>query len=193
MICRRKGKGPCFALKGDNRYHAIIGAKKCYAVCPSDTAIALAALGAEIMVRGPAKSRKVPVEKFFTPMGNSLERGELVTGISIPRPPEGARQVFAKFTERNPIDFAIVSVAAVIGIKDGICENASIVLGGLAPVPYRAKEAEQVLVGRTIDTGAAEESAETAISGARPLSGNAYKVDVARTMVKRAILHKGQP
>ena len=188
MICRRKGKGPCFAVKGDNRYHAILGARNCFAVCPSDTAIALAALGAEIVVRGVKASRKVPMGEFFTPMGNCLKQGELVTGISIPRPPEGARQVFLKFTERDPIDFAVVSVAAIINIEGGVCRNASIVLGGVAPLPYRAEKAEQVLQGRSVNRESAIESAEAAVSGVKPLSGNSYKVDVAKALLRRAIL-----
>ena len=192
MVCRRKGRGPCFALKGDNRYHAILGAKTCFAVCPSDTAIALTALGAEIRVRGRVSSRRVPVDKFFTPMGNCLKQGEMVSGINIPRPPKGARQVFIKFTERSPVDFATVSVASVINIKDGVCKNARIVLGGVAPVPYRTEKAERILEGRPINREIAVESAEAALSGAKPLSGNAYKVDVARTLVRRAILNNNQ-
>ena len=189
MICRRKGKGPCFAVRGDNRYNAILGAKTCFAVSPSDMATALAALGAEIVIKGQGPLRKIPVEKFYTPQGNCLEQGEMVTGVDIPTQPEGARQVFIKFTERNPIDFAIVSVAAVIDMKDDVCDKARIVLGGVAPTPYRAKKAEQVLSGSLVDERSAAESSEAAVSDTKPLSENAYKVDLARTLVRRAILN----
>jgi xanthine dehydrogenase YagS FAD-binding subunit len=192
MMCHRKGKGPCFAIKGDNRYNAILGAKKCFAVCPSDTAIALTALGAEIVISGKEPSRRTTVEKFFTPIGNCLKQGELVTRIEIPRPPESSAQRFIKFTQRKPIDFAIVSVAAVIDMNNGLCANASIVLGGVAPIPYRAQNAEQILKGRPIDGESVAKSADAAVSEAKPLRGNAYKVEVAKTLVKRAILNAEQ-
>jgi len=102
MLCLRKGSGPCHAVKGDNRYHAVMGAKKCFAVCPSDTAIALSALQAHIEVVGEKGSRTLPVEEFFTPLGNALGPDELVREIRIPVPPPMCRQAFLKFTERIP-------------------------------------------------------------------------------------------
>ncbi len=192
MICRRKGKGPCFAINGDNRYSAILGAKTCFAVCPSDTAIALSALEAKIKIAGASGTRSVPIGDFFTPLGNSLKQDELVTEVRIPNPPQGCRQRFLKFTLREPVDFAIVSVASVITIKDGLCRDIRIVLGGVAPMPLRAKGAEHVIKGKPLNPATAEDAARAAVSSAKPLSRNAYKVEITKVLVKRAILSKGR-
>jgi xanthine dehydrogenase YagS FAD-binding subunit len=188
LLCRRKGTGPCHAVKGDNRYHAIMGGKGCFAVCPSDTAIALSALQAEITIVGPKGARRVPVLGFFTPLGNCLEQNELVTEIRIPYPPQGCRQAFLKFTLRKPIDFAIASVATAITIDEGQCTDARIVLGAVAPVPLRAEGAEQIIKGKPLDAKTAEEAAQASVLGARALSGNAYKIEITKVLVKRALL-----
>jgi xanthine dehydrogenase YagS FAD-binding subunit len=188
MICRRKGKGPCFAIKGDNRYNAIMGAKSCFAVCPSDTAIALSSLKAEIKIEGKSGARSVPVADFYTPLGNILKKDELITEITVPCPPEGCRQKFLKFTQRESVDFSIVSVASVITLKDGICVDASITLGGVAPMPFRAEGAEKAITGMPVNESNAEAASEAAVINAMPLSRNAYKVEITKTLVKRAIM-----
>ncbi len=188
MLCLRKGVGPCHAVKGDNRYHAVMGAKKCFAVCPSDTAIALSALRAQIEIVGEKGSRTLPVEEFFTPLGNALGTEELVREIRIPAPPPGCRQAFLKFTERKPIDFAVASVASVIAMRDGKCVEARVFLGGVAPMPWQAKGAEQCLVGKVVDPATVEEAARASLAGAKPLSGNAYKIEIIKTLVRRSLL-----
>ncbi|MCX5877707.1 MAG: FAD binding domain-containing protein, partial [Deltaproteobacteria bacterium] len=188
LLCYRKGSGPCLAVKGDHRYHAIMWGKVCLAVCPSDTATALLALQAEIQVVGARGTRTLPVEDFFTPLGNSLSKGDLVTEIRVPRPAQGNRQTFLKFTVRRPIDFAVASVASVIIVEDGVCVDARIVLGGVAPVPLRAKGAERVVQGKPLAAKTAEEAADASVSEAKPRSGNAYKVEITKTLVKRALL-----
>ena len=192
MPCWRKGKGPCLAVKGDNRYHAVIGGKKCFAVCPSDTAVALAALDAQIKIAGPEGERGIAVTDFYGPLGNSLKRGEIVTEIEVPSVAGAAKQAFLKFTLRKPVDFAIVSVASIIIVKAGICTDARIALGAVAPGPVRARKAEETLIGRRVDEYAAAAAAEAALAGARPLSMNAYKIEIAKTLVKRAILESRQ-
>jgi xanthine dehydrogenase YagS FAD-binding subunit len=188
LLCYRKGSGPCLAVKGDHRYHAIMGGKVCLAVCPSDTATALLALQAEIQIVGARGTRTLPLDDFFTPLGNSLNKGELVAEIRVPRPVRGNRQAFLKFTERKPIDFAIASVASVLTVEDGVCVDARIALGGVAPVPLRAKGAERVVQGKPLDAKTAEEAAGASVSGAKPRSGNAYKVEITKALVKKAIL-----
>ncbi len=188
MICLRKGSGRCLALSGDNRYHAILEGKRCFAVCPSDTAIALTALDANVSIAGPKKNRTVPVRDFFTTLGNVLEPGEMVTEIQVPRPLGETKQTFLKSTLRKPIDFAIVSVASVLHLEDGICAEASIALGAVAPVPIQAEAAERIISGKTITPETAAEAAEAAVAGAKPLSMNAYKVEITKTLVRRAIL-----
>lgn len=188
ILCKRKGEGPCRAVRGDNRYHAIMGGKGCFAVCPSDTAIALTALEAVVRITGTGGQRTVPVGKFYHPMGNVLETDEIVTGIHVPGPPEDASQVFHKFRLRDSVDFAIVSIAALITHSEGLCRDARIVLGAVAPTPHRAREAENALKGKIVDSEAAETAAEAAVAGAKPLSRNGYKINITRSLVRRAVL-----
>ena len=186
--CYRKGKGPCHAIKGDNRYHAILGGKKCFAVCPSDLAIVLAALDANIQVVHPQGEKTVPVAEFYEPRGHVLKPDEMVTAIHVPEPPRAAAQSFLKFRLREAIDFAIVSVAAVISKGDGVCQDARIILGAVAPFPYRAKAAEEIIKGEPLDASSAEAAAEGAVADAKPLSKNGYKIEIAKTLIRRAIL-----
>jgi xanthine dehydrogenase YagS FAD-binding subunit len=188
ILCARKGKGPCLAVKGDNRYHALMGAKKCFAVCPSDAAVALAALDGQLATAGPEGKRKITVTDFYNPMGNILKRGEMVTEVEVPSLADQPKQAFLKFTLRKPVDFAIVSVATVITVKDRLCANARIALGAVAAGPVRATKAEKMLVGKPVDEKLAAAAAEEALAGARPLSMNSYKIEIAKTLVKRAIL-----
>jgi xanthine dehydrogenase YagS FAD-binding subunit len=188
VLCLRKGKGPCLAVSGDNRYHAILEGKRCFAICPSDTAIALTALNATMKIAGMSGRRTVPVKDFFKTLGNVLAPDEVVTEIQIPKPPDEAKQTFLKFTLRRPVDFALVSVASMITVRDGICKDAHIALGAVAPTPIRATKAEEALKGRIIDLQTATEAAEAAVIGAKPLSMNAYKVEETKTLVRRAIL-----
>jgi xanthine dehydrogenase YagS FAD-binding subunit len=169
---------------GDNRYHAILGGKKCFAVCPSDIAIALTALDASIVT----SKRNIPIGGFFKMLGNVLDKDEIITAIRIPAPKSGMQQVFVKFALRPAIDFALASVAAAITIKRGKVSDARIVMGAVAPVPYRAIGAEDVLKGNVIDEQAAEAAAADAVKDALPLSCNKYKIQIARALVKRAIL-----
>jgi xanthine dehydrogenase YagS FAD-binding subunit len=188
LLCLRKGSGPCLAVSGDNRYHAILGGKGCFAVCPSDTAVALTALDAVMKIAGAKKNRIVPVKDFYTPLGNVLQPGEMVTEIQIPKPLDKAKQTFLRLTLRKPVDFAIVSVASVITLEDGICKDASIALGAVAPVPLKAEKAEQIIKGKPLDARTAEEAADAAVAGAKPLSMNAYKIEETKVLVKRSIL-----
>jgi len=187
IMCRRKGEGPCLAVTGDNRYHAIFGGKRCFAVCPSDTAVALAALLGQIHIAGPRGERVVGVMDFYHSLGNTLEPGEIITEIRIPRPPAQNRQVFIKHRMRESIDFAIVSVGLVIVLDQGSCSSARILLGAVAPGPHRASKAEAYLEGKPLNRETIEAVAELAVAGAVPLSRNAYKIELAKTLVKRAL------
>lgn len=188
ILCRRKGEGPCHAVKGDNRYHAIMGGRKCLAVCASDMATALTVLDAQIRISGPGGGRTVSMAEFYTTMGDVLQPDEILTGIRVPLPAGNARQVFLKFRLREPVDFALVSVAAMVSMADGVCEDAGIVLGGVDSSPYRAKDAEDKLRGRRLTAAVAGEAAEAAVAEARPLRNNAYKIEIAKSLVKRALL-----
>ncbi|MDD3654480.1 MAG: xanthine dehydrogenase family protein subunit M [Desulfotomaculaceae bacterium] len=185
--CFRKGGKTCHAVPGENQYHAIMGAKKCFAVCPSDTAVALTALGAVLTVAGTKGTRTLPVEEFYTPLGNMLALDEMITSVNIPKPDPAAEQAFLKFTLRKPIDFAIVSVASVITLDQGICADARIILGAVAPTPVRAHKAEEYLKGKKLSDDTAAEAAMLATVGANPLSKNIYKLEIVKTLVKRVI------
>ena len=188
ILCYRKGSGPCHAVKGDNRYHAIMGAKACFAVCPSDMAIALTALDARLKITGTSGDRDVQIKDAYNPLGNVLEPDEFLTEIHVPKLPKGAKQTFIKFTLRKPVDFAIASVASVIMMEDGVCKDARIALGAVAPPPVRATAAEEALKGKVIDAKTAEKAAEAAVADAKPLSMNAYKIEITKALLKKAIL-----
>ena len=160
----------------------------CVSVGPSDMGVVLVALGAQVEIAGPKGTRTVAIEDFFGSLRTTLEADEMVTQLRVPQPPDGARQTFLKFRLRESVDFPIVSVASVITIKDGICQDARIVLGAVAPRPVQATGAEKVLIGRAIDDGQATAAAQAALEGAIPLEKNSYKVTIARELVRRAIL-----
>lgn len=185
--CFRKGGKICPAISGENQYHAVMEAKKCFAVCPSDTAVALTALGARVCVVGNEGTRNLSVEEFYTPLGNVLTSGEMITEIFIPKVSPDAEQNFLKFTIRKPIDFAVVSAASIITVNQGICTSARIVLGAVAPTPVRALKAEEFLKGKELSEETAAKAAELALAGAKPLSKNAYKLEIAKTLVKRVV------
>lgn len=184
MLCFRKGGPLCFAVPGDNRYNAILGGAVCFSVCPSDTAIPLTALDATIVTN----KRSIPIGDFFEVLGNVLEDDEIVTEVQVPEPKSGTKQTFTKFALRKAIDFAIVSVASAITIEAGKVSDARIVLGVVAPVPYRAIAAEDVIKGNAISEALAETAGAAAVKDALALSKNAYKIQIAKTLVKRAIL-----
>ena len=185
--CFRKGKGPCPAVTGDNRYHAIFEGKKCYAVCPSDMAIVLAALNSSITIAGDSGKKVVPVMEFYETLGSVLKPDELVTEIRVPRPPDHTHQTFFKFRLRETIDFAIASVACAITVSDAICTDARIILGAVAPTPYRAADAEKTLIGNTLNPSVAEKAARAAVIQAKPLKRNEFKVEITKALVKQAV------
>jgi len=187
VSCYRKGKGPCHAIRGDNRYHAVLGGRKCYAVCPSDPAIALAALEAEVKTVRPAGERTIPLADFYGTLGPVLEPDELLTEIRIPAPAANAVQRFSKFRLRESVDFAVVSVATVLDVAEGVCRDARIVLGAVASMPYRAVAAEDVVRGGPLDESRIVQAAEAALRDAKPMSGNAYKVEIAKTLIRRML------
>lgn len=185
--CARKHNGPCLAVKGDNRYHAIMGGRRCFAVCPSDTAVALAALDAALVAVGPHGERSIPIAEFYTPLAHCLKNAEMVTRIDIPAA-SLPHQRFLKFALRRPIDFAIVSVAVAASVSGGVCSDVRIALGAVASGPVRATEAEQFLRGKPLNVETASAAAELALGGAKPLSKNGYKIAIATALVKRALL-----
>ncbi|MFB3885500.1 MAG: FAD-dependent oxidoreductase [Thermodesulfobacteriota bacterium] len=163
----------------------------CVSVNASDTGVALEALDARVKIVGARGSRTIPVSEFFDSVPNALEEGDIVTEIQVPPVHDHARQSFVKFRLREAIDFALVSVASVVSIENGICKDARIVLGAVAPRPVRAAAAEKVLVGRALDGKQAALAAEAALEDALPLEKNGYKIPIAKEVVQRAIVNFG--
>ena len=191
--CFKKGGDFCYSVSGDNRYHAIIGGELCYIVHPSDTATALLALNATAKVAGPTGERTVAFDNLFVgPRENILNENvlkpeELMTEVFIPNPAPGTRQAWTKLKNRQVYDFAVCAVATAFTVENGTWKDGRIVMGGVAPVPYRALVVENAIKGK--DIKAAIKQASAAIrTVARPMSMNAYKVDIAANMLERTIL-----
>ncbi|MCL1896735.1 MAG: FAD binding domain-containing protein [Clostridiales bacterium] len=181
--CARKGGETCNAAKGEGRYHSVFGGVNgCFAVNASDLAPALVSLGATVRT----SSRSLGIEDFFSAGDNKttvLSAGEIVTEVLIPVPASGTKSAFTKYAQRKSIDFPIVNCAAVIsGGGARICLNA------VYATPYRAKAAEGAIAGKPINEANAEAAGEEAVSGAKALELSRYKVEIAKAMVKRAIM-----
>jgi len=193
--CYKKGGDQCFAVTGNNTYHAILGGEKCFIVHPSDTAPALMALNASATITGPDGDKTVSFDKYFIGpredilRENILQQGDLLTEIHIPAPKPGTGMSFIKAQRRGQTyDFALANCAAVITKKDGKVTDARIVISGVAPTPYRATAAEETIMGKAVDAKLAAEAADKTLAAARPMTYNAYKVTLAKTLVTRAIL-----
>jgi xanthine dehydrogenase YagS FAD-binding subunit len=191
--CLRKNGKMCLAVRGENRYNAIIDGGPCFMVHPSDTAIALIALNARVKILSPDNERIIPLEDFFIhprvslTKENVLKPFELITEIQIPTMSPFSRGVYLKATERKTWDFAIVSVAFQADFDGDVVNDARIVFGGVSSTPFRVKDAEMLLKGKTMDDSLIDAVSESAISKSKPLSGNNYKVSLAKSLIKQAL------
>jgi xanthine dehydrogenase YagS FAD-binding subunit len=190
---RQPGSG-CSALEGYNRSHAVLGtSEKCIATHPSDMCVALVALDAVVTTQGPRGARRIPITDFHVAYGDDparetvLEHGELVTAVELPNTAFFARSHYLKVRDRAAFEFALVSVAAALEVKDGKVSAARIALGGVATKPWRSAEAEKALVGARPGQGAYEAAARAALQGARPQKFNGFKIELARLAVVRAL------
>ncbi len=194
--CLRKGGGHCFAITGENQYHAIFNNMPCAIVHPSTAATVLVALGATIELTGPdGTARRILLEDFFVlpdrdvQRENDLKPQEILTAIRLPKLSAGLRMAHIKQGEKDSFDWPIADVAVALDLDaGGTCRRAAIVLGAAAPVPHRAIAAEAALVGKRIDENAAAEAGRAALEGATPLSKNGYKLPLFETVVRRAII-----
>ena len=191
--CWLKGGVRCFAIEGDNRLHAIVGAEECVAVAPSDLAPALIAYDATVALTGPRGPRTMPlVDLFVTPHGrvrreHAIAPDELIGEVRVPENALARRGAFEKAMERKTWSFATVSVAVSVKIIHGVVHDARVVLGGVAPVPWRARDAEKLLEGSALDDAACQAAADAAMERAEPLKDNGYKVPLARALVRRTL------
>ncbi|HUO09377.1 MAG TPA: xanthine dehydrogenase family protein subunit M [Phycisphaerae bacterium] len=190
--CLKKGGTECFASSGDNKYNAILGGGPSFIVHPSDMAPMLISLGATVTIAGKDGQRTIPLETFFilpteTPRReNVLKDGEIITEIQIPA--TAARSTYVKFKERDSLDFAMASVAAVVEFgPDKTVKDARLTLGGVAPIPWVAKDAAASLVGKKLDGDTIKNAATLAVADASPLDRNGYKVILTQTLIRRAL------
>jgi len=192
--CLKKGGTMCYAVTGENQYHAMFGGGPCFFVHPSDTAVALAALQAQISIAGPAGNKAVKIENFFISpkknvgKENILLPGEIVTDIRIPSVSGTTKSSFRKIAARGSWDSALVSVAVALEIGSDGVRLARIALGGVGPYPWRIEAAEKQVVGKKLDGVVAAAAAEAAVSGAMPLRDNAYKLDMIKGSVEESLL-----
>lgn len=193
--CYRKGSGVCFAQKGENEFHAVMNNSTCASVHSSSVSTALMAFGARVVIAGTdGKTKEIPIDQFFVDpdtdsrQENILKAGELITAVKLPPAGPNVKSYYLKQGARESHDWAIADVAIVAEMSGKRCKKAEIVLGAAAPVPLKAAEAARSLEGKIFDEATAKAAGELSMKGATPLSGNAYKVPVFNTIVKRAIL-----
>jgi xanthine dehydrogenase YagS FAD-binding subunit len=194
FACLKNGGTTCYSVAGENEFHAIFGGGPSYIVHPSDTAPALVALDAIFRIVGPAGERTVPAAEFFTlptvdaAKENVLKDDEVLASMTLPAVPRGRRSTYHKILDREAWTHAVVSAAVVLDMDNDVCRNARIVLGGVAPIPWRVPEVEKLLAGQRITKELAAKAGEAAVAGARPLARNGYKVPLTRAMVARTLV-----
>jgi xanthine dehydrogenase YagS FAD-binding subunit len=190
--CLKKGGSKCFAVDGENQYHAIFGDGPCHIVHPSSLAVPVIAYGGRFRVAGPNGTRDIDAAQFFQmPHQNLygetvLQSDEIVTHIVLPAPGHRSAAYEVRFKQSH--DWPLAAAAVNLVMSGPTVKSARIVMGAVAPIPWRVPAAERVLAGKAVTEALAVEAANAAIAGASPMSGNAYKIQVAKTAVKRAIL-----
>ncbi|WP_376087684.1 FAD binding domain-containing protein [Roseomonas sp. CCTCC AB2023176] len=195
MPCNKREPGTgCPAISGVNRVHAILGhSERCIATHPSDMCVALAALEAVVHVAGPGGERRIPMAEFHRLPGHeperdtNLARDEIVLAVELPAHRFGLHHTYLKLRDRLSYAFALVSVAAAMEIEDGTIRRARIALGGVAHKPWRVEAAERMIEGIRPDPRRFDEVAEYLLEGARGFQHNAFKIDLARRAIHRAL------
>jgi len=192
--CLRKGGDRCYAIAGENQFHAIFGHDNiCVITHPSDTAPVLSALGAAVQVIGPQGGRSVPVADLHVPprinvrAETVLKQGEIITHIDIPAPPAGLYSSYRKIRARRSWDFALAGVALALVMEGNRVARSSVYLSGAAPVPWRSRGAEQALTGNTLSDAVIDKASRAAVQGAEPLRKNGYKVAMFRGVIEEEL------
>lgn len=192
--CYKAGGNRCFSAAGENQLHAIFGGGPSYIVHPSDLAPPLVAFDADFRIVGPQGERTLSASDFFVlpredpEHENVLGDEEVLVSVELRVPEEGVRSTYHKVMDREAWTHALVGAAITLELDGDVCREARIVLGGVAPIPWRVPEAERLLAGRRVTPELAREVGAAAVAGARPLSKNAYKVPLTRGVVERTIL-----
>jgi xanthine dehydrogenase YagS FAD-binding subunit len=195
--CYKNGGNQCFSVVGENEFHAIFGGGPSYIVHPSDTAPALVALDAKFRIVGPSGERTVAAADFFKlptenpAKENSLAADEVLAEIQLPASKPGVRSTYYKVMDRDSWTHAVVSVALVLEMDQQVCKSARVVLGGVAPIPWRVPKVEAMLAGQRITADLAAQAGAAAVEGARPLAKNRYKIPLTQAVVKQTVLALG--
>ena len=190
--CLKKGGSRCFAVEGENQYHAIFGDGPCHIVHPSSLAVPVIAYGGRFRVAGPNGAREIDAGQFFQMPDQNLygetvlQPNEIVTHVLLPPPGQRSAAYEVRFKQSH--DWPLAAAAVNLVMSGSTVKTARVVLGAVAPTPWRAQAAERVLAGKVITEPIATEAAGAALAGARAMSGNAYKIQIAKTAVKRAIM-----
>lgn len=193
--CYRAGGNMCYAdtPEGQNREHALFGASRCVAVQPSDTANALVALEAAMVIRNAAGERRVAAEDFFVGPAVDIQRmtvlqpGDILVAVEIPAKWAGAEFHFEKITDRQTWDFALVSLSAALRVEGEVIREARLVCGAVECVPRRLLEVEQAVIGQPRSEETAARAAALASRGAKALNFNHFKIPLMENLVRRAI------
>jgi xanthine dehydrogenase YagS FAD-binding subunit len=195
---RQPGSG-CAAIDGFNRIHAVLGGSdQCIATHPSDMAVALVALDAMVYIKGPGGERKAPAADFHLLPGNTpyletvVQPGELITYVTIPKSPFAEHSAYVKLRDRASYEFALASAAAALELKGNRIQSARLVLGGVATKPWRSPEAERVLTGGSADEKTFQAAADAAMKTATPRRYNAFKIELAKRAIVRALKNAAQ-
>lgn len=196
---RREPASGCGARGGDDRKAAVLGtSERCIATHPSDLAVALAALDAQVHAVCAQGERRIPFADFYRLPGDAphlttaLREDELITGVSIAGPPFAERSTYLKVRDRAQFDFALASAAVALDMQGGRIRDARVALGGVATIPWRSPEAESALRGRPPERDAFEAAAEAALAKARPFEHNAFKIPLAKRTLVRALEMLGE-
>ncbi|MGZ5515738.1 MAG: FAD binding domain-containing protein [Candidatus Aminicenantales bacterium] len=193
VVCRKKGGFNCFAYQGRNKYHCIFGGSGCFIVYPSDLAPALISLGATATIATAKGDKTIPLEAFYAgpdvdvTRENVLAKGQFLKSVWVPAPKAGQKSAYVKLEERGTWDFALVSAAVAGVVKGGALTEISIVMGGVAPVPWRLKKAEDALRGKPVTEAVIRQAADAALADASPLRENGYKTDLVFAALKEAL------
>ena len=191
--CRKKGGEHCFAIAGASKFHAVFDTEVCPSVHPSDTAVALIALDARVLLISTDGARMLPIEDFYISPSTDVTRenvmvqGEILAEVVIPTVTSNSRSAFVKAKERQAMDFALASVAMSLEVDGDVISDSRVVLGGVSPLPFRAQGAEQALTGRPVGDIEPGLVGRLAVEGARPLADNGYKVRLISGLVSRAL------
>jgi xanthine dehydrogenase YagS FAD-binding subunit len=193
--CNKRVPGTgCSALDGINRGHAVLGTSEhCIATHPSDLAVALVALDAVVHTQGPGGERAIPIDDFFLLPGDTphlehpLEHGELIVAIVVPALPLARTSLYLKVRDRESYEFAVASAAVALRVEGGVIADVRLALGGIATKPWRARRAEQVLMGAPAEAASFARAAREELASAAPRGLNAFKVELAQRTIVRAL------